>query len=60
VILLTAWGQTIGQVAVTGHPDIEPVWQKLAELTEITDGIEAVISARETAHAVEPLATAST
>jgi UDP-GlcNAc:undecaprenyl-phosphate GlcNAc-1-phosphate transferase len=60
VILLTAWGQTIGQVAVTGHPDTEPVWQKLAELTAITDGIEAVISARETTHAVEPLAPVST
>jgi UDP-GlcNAc:undecaprenyl-phosphate/decaprenyl-phosphate GlcNAc-1-phosphate transferase len=61
VILLTAWGQTIGQVAVTGHPDVEPVWQKLAELTAITDGIEAVLSGRETSGVVEPLVgTAST
>lgn len=65
VILLTAWGQTIGQVAVTGHPDSQPVWQKLAELTEITDGIEAVLSGSETArsettHVVEPLVPAST
>jgi UDP-GlcNAc:undecaprenyl-phosphate/decaprenyl-phosphate GlcNAc-1-phosphate transferase len=61
VILLTAWGQTIGQVAVTGHPDAEePVWQKLADLTAITDGIEAVLSTRETTRAVEPLVTAST
>ncbi len=61
VILLTAWGQTIGQVAVTGHPDAAvPVWQKLADLTEITDGIESVLSARETARVAETLATAST
>lgn len=47
VILLSAWGQTIGQVAVTGHPDTVPVWQKLAELTRLTDGLEAVLSGKK-------------
>ncbi len=55
VILLTAWGQTIGQVAVTGHPDVVPVWQKLAALTAITDSIEAVLSGRNVSEVVEPL-----
>ena len=54
VLLLNAWGQTVGQVAVSGHPDSEPVWRKLAELTELTDGIEAVISTQLHASAVEP------
>lgn len=65
VILLTAWGQTIGQVAIMGRPDGEPVWRKLAELSELTDGIESVLSARApSAGAVNPplvgAATAST
>jgi UDP-GlcNAc:undecaprenyl-phosphate GlcNAc-1-phosphate transferase len=60
VILLTAWGQTIGQVAVTGHPDAEPVWQKLAALSQLTGGIERVLSERQpSAGFVEPLAAAT-
>jgi UDP-GlcNAc:undecaprenyl-phosphate GlcNAc-1-phosphate transferase len=55
VMLLTAWGQTIGRVAVTGHPDQEPVWKKVAELTHMTEGIEAVLSGNETSRVVEPL-----
>ncbi len=47
VILLTAWGQTIGQVSVIGRQDAEPVWQKLAALAAVTDGVEAVLSAHE-------------
>jgi UDP-GlcNAc:undecaprenyl-phosphate GlcNAc-1-phosphate transferase len=60
VIPLIAWGQTIGQVAVTGHPDTKPVWQKVAELSAITDGIEAVLSRIVPTQVVEPLVTAST
>jgi UDP-GlcNAc:undecaprenyl-phosphate GlcNAc-1-phosphate transferase len=65
VIPLTAWGQTIGQVAVTGHPDADPVWQKVAELSAITDGIEAVLARIVPTEimptqVVEPLVTAST
>ena len=51
VILLTAWGQTIGQVAIAGHPDRVPVWKKLAELTQITEGIESILSEKQ-AHPV--------
>ena len=63
VILLSAWGQTIGQVAVTGHPDTVPVWRKLAELTHLTDGIEAVLLGKESRElsvgaVVEPLPSA--
>src|SRR5262249_16165999 len=44
VLPLTAWGQDSGQVAVTGHPDSEPMWEKLAVLSRLTDGIETVLS----------------
>ncbi len=44
VILLTAWGQTIGQVAVSGHPDSDPVWRKLSVLASVTDGVETVLA----------------
>jgi UDP-GlcNAc:undecaprenyl-phosphate GlcNAc-1-phosphate transferase len=58
VVPLTAWGQTVGRVTVTGNPDAEPVWQKLAALARVTDGVETVLAAtRPAAPAVraEPL-----
>jgi UDP-GlcNAc:undecaprenyl-phosphate GlcNAc-1-phosphate transferase len=63
VVLLTAWGQTVGRVAVTGHPDAEPVWQKLAALARVTDGVETVLAATTPAAPAaraEPLVGAST
>src|SRR5262249_5124933 len=45
VIPLAAWGQTVGQVAVTGDPDADPIWRKLAELTRVTEGVETVLAA---------------
>jgi UDP-GlcNAc:undecaprenyl-phosphate GlcNAc-1-phosphate transferase len=45
VIPLTAWGQAVGQVLVTGRPDAEPVWRKLATLSDVTDAVEAVLAA---------------
>jgi UDP-GlcNAc:undecaprenyl-phosphate GlcNAc-1-phosphate transferase len=45
VIPLTAWGQAVGQVLVSGRPDAEPVWQKLASLSDVTDAVEAVLAA---------------
>jgi UDP-GlcNAc:undecaprenyl-phosphate GlcNAc-1-phosphate transferase len=59
VVLLTAWGQTVGRVAVTGHPDDEPVWQKLAALARVTDGVETVLAATAPAARAEPLVGAS-
>lgn len=44
VILLSAWGQTVGQVTVSGLPDDVPVWQKLATLANVTDGAETVLA----------------
>jgi UDP-GlcNAc:undecaprenyl-phosphate GlcNAc-1-phosphate transferase len=55
VILLTAWGQTVGQVTVSGLPDDVPVWQKLAALAGVTDAAETVLAkAAPTAPAVPP------
>ena len=45
VIPLTAWGQAVGQVTVTGRRDDEPVWRKLAVLSGLTDQVEAVLAA---------------
>lgn len=45
VIPLTAWGQAVGQVFVTGGTDAEPAWRKLAVLTGLTDEVEAVLAA---------------
>ena len=62
VILLTAWGQTVGQVTVSGLPDTVPVWQKLAALAAVTDGAETVLAAAtepaRASAAVAPLAEA--
>jgi UDP-GlcNAc:undecaprenyl-phosphate GlcNAc-1-phosphate transferase len=44
VILLTAWGQTVGQVTVSGLPDATPVWRKLAALAGVTDAAETVLA----------------
>jgi UDP-GlcNAc:undecaprenyl-phosphate GlcNAc-1-phosphate transferase len=55
VILLSARGQTIGQLAVSGDPDVVPVWKKLEELSQITDGIEAVLEPADPVGAAEPL-----
>jgi UDP-GlcNAc:undecaprenyl-phosphate GlcNAc-1-phosphate transferase len=52
VILLTAWGQIVGQVTVSGLPDATPVWQKLAALAEVTDATETVLAETVPAEAV--------
>jgi UDP-GlcNAc:undecaprenyl-phosphate GlcNAc-1-phosphate transferase len=44
VLLLTAWGQTVGQVTVSGLPDAVPVWRKLAALARVTDAAETVLA----------------
>lgn len=44
VLPLSAYGRPIGQVSVTGLPDGEPVWRKLAELGGVTEGIELLLS----------------
>jgi UDP-GlcNAc:undecaprenyl-phosphate GlcNAc-1-phosphate transferase len=62
VIPLTAWGQTVGRVAVSGLPDAEPVWRKLAVLAGVTDGVETVLAttAPTVAPAPDRLAAVST
>jgi UDP-GlcNAc:undecaprenyl-phosphate/decaprenyl-phosphate GlcNAc-1-phosphate transferase len=54
VVPLTAWGQQVGQVTVTGNPDGEPVWRKLAVLTGVTDGAETVLAETVLAGTVVP------
>lgn len=44
VLPLTAGGQPVGRVSVTGAPDGVPVWKKLAALTELTDRVEEVLA----------------
>jgi len=44
VLPLSAYGRPIGQVSVTGLPDGDPVWRKLAELGDVTEGIELLLS----------------
>jgi UDP-GlcNAc:undecaprenyl-phosphate GlcNAc-1-phosphate transferase len=44
VIPLTAWGQSVGRVKVTGQPDGEPVWRKLAVLAGVTEAVESLLS----------------
>ncbi|MDY3552162.1 MraY family glycosyltransferase [Gemmata sp. JC717] len=60
VLLLTAWGQTVGQVTVSGLPDGEPVWQKLAALARVTDAAETVLAEAARPAIVVPVVAAET
>jgi UDP-GlcNAc:undecaprenyl-phosphate GlcNAc-1-phosphate transferase len=44
VLPLTAWGQTVGQLAVTGQPDGDSVWHKLTLLAGVTGGVEPLLA----------------
>lgn len=44
VIPLSAYGQVVGQVTIIGAADGEPMWRKLAILTDVTDDTESVLS----------------
>lgn len=57
VLPLSAWGQSVGQIAVTGYCDTEPIWKKVAALTSMTGEIEALLilsGATAPAHPLNP------
>jgi UDP-GlcNAc:undecaprenyl-phosphate GlcNAc-1-phosphate transferase len=45
-IPLTAAGQSVGRITITGQRDGEAVWRKMAAIAEVAEQIEAVLEAR--------------